>query len=135
MWAFLSRNQSIGQLLLRIGVGGLILYVYGWEKIAGGSREWAKLGAAMEVFHIEKFHAFWGFLGAMAETLGMLLFIIGFAFRPACLYVTLHFIVATTAKYHGKGGGLDAAAYPLILAILFLSMTIIGPGKYSVDRQ
>jgi putative oxidoreductase len=140
MWSFLSRNQSIGQLLLRIGVGCLILYAYGWEKLAGGSKEWAKLGSAMELFHIEKFHAFWGFLGTMAETLGMLLFVIGFAFRPACLYITIHFFVAAAARYHGlkgfgSGSGLDAAGFPLILAIVFLSMAIIGPGKYSVDRQ
>ncbi len=81
---------------------------------------------------------FWGFLATMAETLGMLLFIIGFAFRPACLMITFSLAVATAARYHGDygdGSGIKGASHALELAIVFFAMTFVGPGKYSVDRQ
>jgi putative oxidoreductase len=133
MWAFLSRNQALGQLLLRVGLGGIIIYVYGWKKLAGGIGEWRELGGAMKAVGINFWLPFWGFMGTLAGTLGMVLFIIGFAFRPACLLITLTATVAAVVAY--RSGGIDKAAHAIELGTVFLSMMIIGPGKYSVDKQ
>lgn len=133
MWAFLSRNQAIGQLLLRLGLGSLVLYIYGWENLAGGMDSWRKIGADVKALGIHFWLPFWGFMATMSLTLGMALFIIGFAFRPACLLVTLTVAVAAVADY--RAGGLEKAAPAIALGIVFFCMIIIGPGKYSVDRQ
>jgi putative oxidoreductase len=133
MWAFLSRNPAIGQLLLRIWLGGLFIYVYGWEKLAGGITKWREVGAAIKVIGIHFWLPFWGFMATMAETLCMALFVIGFAFRPACLLITFTMTIAAISGYHS--GGLDKASHAIELAIVFFTMIFIGPGKYSVDKQ
>lgn len=138
MWSFLSRNQAIGQLLLRIWLGGFFIYVHGWEKLAGGIDRWRELGRAMKLIGLDFWYPFWGFMATMAETLGMALFVIGLAFRPACLLLTASMTVAAIARYHGlygPAGGLPAAAHAIEMAIVFCAMMFIGPGKYSVDKQ
>lgn len=124
--------------MLRVGLGGLFIYLYGWEKLAGGIDTWRNVGKAMSHLGVHFWYPFWGFLATMVESIGMLLFVIGFAFRPACLLITFNLIVAAVVSYHGDaktGSGLHAAGHPLELAIVFFAMTFIGPGKYSVDRQ
>jgi putative oxidoreductase len=133
MWAFLSRNQAIGQLILRLGLGGIFIYAYGWEKLAGGIGKWREVGAAIKVIGIDFWLPFWGFMATMAETLGMVLFIIGFAFRPACLLITFTMVIAAIFSF--RNGGIKGAAHAIEMAVIFFSMMIIGPGKYSVDKQ
>ena len=41
-------------------------------------------------------------------------------------------IVATVMEYHGKGWG--GASHAFELAVVFLALIFVGPGKYSVDR-
>ncbi len=133
MWVFLSRNPAIGQLLLRMFLGAICIYAYGWENLAGGMAEWRKMGTDFKAVGITFWLPFWGFMATMAWTLGMLLFIVGFAFRPACLFISLILIVLMVHDY--KVGGLKNADGEIILLSVFFSMIFIGPGKYSVDKQ
>lgn len=134
MWAFLSRNRDAGILVLRLGIGGFFVWAYGWPKLAGGVEKWENVGKAMSHLGIHFWPVVWGFLATLAESLGAFLVAIGLFFRPACLALVLTMIVAAVMLASGKGG-IREAGHPIELAVVFFSMMLIGPGKYSVDKD
>ncbi len=138
MWAFLSRNRDAGLLMLRISLGVIVICAHGWEKLTGGIEGWRKVGAAMASTGITLWPAFWGFMATMALTLGVLLFIIGFAFRPACLLVAVTLAVAGLHHWTGPKHFIDslqAASHAWEVGLVFFSLIFVGPGKYSVDKS
>jgi putative oxidoreductase len=138
MWAFLSRNRDAGLLLLRLALGGFFLWIHGWPKLMGGMEMWPKLGGAMKHVGISFAPAFWGFMAVLAESFGIVLFIIGFAFRPACLLLTFTMVFAGLHSYMTQknvADGLREASHAWELGIIFFSMMFVGPGKYSLDKQ
>ena len=139
MWAFLSRNRDAGLLMLRLTLGALFIWAHGWHKLAGGIEHWRKVGAAMQELGITFWPAFWGFLAAMAESVGLVLFMIGLAFRPACLVIAFTMAVAGIVMWHhpinSDLGRLASASHAWELGLVFFSMIFIGPGKYSVDKN
>ena len=130
----LTRFRDWGLLFLRVALGAFYFYVHGWSKLAGGVHEWHKVGLAVAFVGIHFAPVFWGLMAALSETLGCVLVILGFCFRPACLLLFITLFVAT-AMHLGKGQGLEVAAQAIELAILFVSLLFIGPGKYSVDKS
>lgn len=127
-----SKFSDAALLVLRIGVGGLFAFLYGIPKLIAGPDKWEKVGAAMGNFGITIYPEIWGFLAAMTESVGALLFAIGFLFRPSSLM--LGFVMVVAATMHLKGDGLSAASHAIELGLLFLCMAFIGPGKYAVDK-
>ena len=134
MWSFLSRNRDAGLLVLRLGLAVVFIWAHGWPKLAGGSEKWTKLGGAMQHVGIHFWPVVWGFLAALAETLGAFLVGIGLFFRPACLMLAITMTIAAISESSGKGTWRDAA-HAIEVGIVFLSLMFIGPGKYSVDRD
>ncbi len=130
---WLSNYRDLGLLVLRAGIG-IMMTLHGWPKLAGGLPAWEKLGQAMSHVGINFFPGFWGFSCAMVETIGGVLLIIGFCFRPVTILLTLNFIVATVLLYKTSGVFLDWSR-PAEMLILFFSLIFIGAGKYSVDRS
>ena len=138
MWAFLSKNRDAGLLMLRITLGAFFLWAHGWEKLAGGTEKWQGLGGAMKHFGITFWPTFWGFLATMSETVGIVLIMIGLAFRPACLLLAITMAVAGIQSWHGHKNFSEAvghASHAWELGIVFFSLMFIGPGKYSVDKN
>jgi putative oxidoreductase len=138
MWAFLSRDRDIGILLLRIWLGGVFIWVHGWPKLMGGTKVWAKLGTNLEMWGITFWPKFWGFMAMFTETACVLLFIIGFLFRPACLMLSIVMTVAAASIFYGRGSfaeDLKEASHAIEVGIVFFCFLFIGPGKYSVDKQ
>ena len=120
-------------LLLRIGVGLIFIFIHGLGKITAGPQLWTKLGSSMSNFGINFLPEFWGFLSAFTEFFVPMFIIIGFLFKPAALLLAFNMIVATSV--HLKN--LDPwgkIAYPMLLVILFTSMFLTGPGRYSIDH-
>ena len=128
----LSKYNHTALLLLRLGIGAMMI-CHGYPKLAGGPEKWAKLGGAMSAFGLHDIPSFWGFMAAFAEAVGGLLFLLGFFFRPATLLLLITMIVAA-AKHISGGDGIMGASHAIELAILFLAMFIIGPGRYSIDK-
>ncbi len=138
MWAFLSRNRDAGLLMLRITLGMIFICAHGWMKLTGGIDGWREIGSAMKSLGINFWPVFWGFMATMAETAGVVLFIIGFAFRPACLLVAITMAVAGIYAWHHPMKGMTAlqnASHAWELGLVFFSFIFIGPGKYSVDKN
>jgi putative oxidoreductase len=133
MLTWLSQYRDIGLLFLRLGIGTMMIF-HGWPKLAGGIVQWEKLGKAMGVLGVNFFPVFWGFSSAMVETLGGVLLIIGFCFRPVAILMTLNFILATIFLYKTSPQFIEWSR-PAEMLILFFSLIFIGAGKYSVDRS
>lgn len=129
----LSKHFNFGLLLLRIGLGFMMI-MHGYPKLFGGVEKWTAVGGAMKNLGIHDFPHFWGFMAAFAETIGGLLFMLGFLFRPAAFLLLFTMIVAAVLHL-SNGEGLMGASHPIEAAVVFLAMFIIGPGKYSVDRR
>ena len=130
---FLDKHRDIGLLILRIGFGCLFLF-HGLPKLFGGPEKWERLGAAMGTFGITFLPGFWGFMAAISESLGGICLILGLFLRPACILLTITMLVAA-ASHLSRGEGLGGAAHALKAGIVFLSLILIGPGKYSLDEK
>ena len=129
----LNKHRHIGLLILRIGLGCMFLF-HGCPKLFGGPEQWEKVGMAMGSLGIEFIPAFWGFMAAISESLGGICLILGFFFRPACILLTITMVVAA-ASHLSRGEGLGGASNAIEVGIVFLSLILIGPGKYSLDEK
>ncbi|RYY36643.1 MAG: DoxX family protein [Sphingobacteriaceae bacterium] len=129
----LGKYKDFGLLLTRIGLGAMFIW-HGYPKITGGPEMWTQLGGAMQNFGITFWPTVWGFLAALTESLGGVLILLGLAFRPACIFLTLNLVVAA-AMHLNKGEGLQGAAHAIEVAFVFAGLLFVGPGKYSVDKK
>lgn len=122
----LTKYREAGLLLLRIGLGSIFIYAYGWPHLAGGAAKWRELGHSMQTLHIHFAPTIWGFAAAFSESIGAALFVIGFLFRPACMLLSFTVLVAMLAMRQ---------AHAAEMLVIFFAMIFIGPGKYSFDKS
>jgi putative oxidoreductase len=121
-------KHDLGLLLLRVGLGGMFVY-HGLPKLLGGPSRWESLGHATRAFGIDFAPTFFGFMAALAEGGGGACLALGIAFRPALLLMTSTMLVAA-AMHLDKGEGLVKASHAIEAAIVFVSLLLIGPGRY-----
>jgi putative oxidoreductase len=121
-----AKHLDLGLLVLRLGMGGMFIG-HGWPKLAGGAAKWKKVGAAMGELGIDLWPTMWGFLAAMSETLGGMLFAIGFLFRPATALLLATMVVAAT-QHLGASHAIEAG-------IVFAAMLLVGPGRFALDEK
>lgn len=134
----LSKYRDVGLLLLRILIG-LSFLAHGLPKLTQGPEIWIKLGKSMQFVGVTSYPLFWGLMSSLSESVGGSLLLIGFFFRPACLFLVINMCVATVMHFHTTPGGFYekwfVASHAIELGSLFLSLLLIGPGKFSVDRE
>jgi putative oxidoreductase len=133
----LSRYSSTGLLLLRLGIGFMMI-LHGYPKLLGGTAKWNKLGAKMSLMGIDAYPVFWGFMASAAEAIGGLLLILGFLFRPTTFLMLFTMIVAATShlvKNPTFPDGVLDSSEAIELGFVFLALFILGPGKYSIDKN
>lgn len=123
----------LGWLILRVGIGISIL-LHGFPKLTGGPEFWTAIGGSMGIFGINFAPAFWGFLAAVAESVGGLLFALGLFFRPAAIMLTGTMIVAL-GTHLAAGDDFMRYGHALDLLIVFAAAILIGAGKYSFDAK
>lgn len=129
-----DRYRDHGLLLLRVGLGLMMILAHGAPKLFGGPEVWAKVGGAMSVFGIGFAPTFWGLMAALAEFVGGLLVIVGLAVRPASLAITFTMVVAT-AMHLANGDGLRGSSHPIEVGIAFLALVLVGGGRFSLDAR
>ena len=128
-----KQYQDIGLLILRVGIG-MMFIIHGYPKITGGTLAWGSLGRTMNIFGINAFPVFWGFLSAFAEFFGGIFLIAGLLFRPFCALMMLNMVVATSSHIY-QGANFVTLSHAMELAILFFCLVLIGPGKYKLGKK
>jgi putative oxidoreductase len=131
---FLGKYRDIGVLILRLCLG-LLFCLHGLPKLEGGPKHWAVDGHAMGLLGIHFFPAFWGFMAAVTECIGGILLVIGFAYRPVCLMLTFTMIVVSVKMHHEKVSFQEIASGPIEMACVCFSMALVGPGRFSIDKD
>lgn len=130
IWNKLSKHADLGLLIFRVGFGLGMLIFHGWGKLTGGPEAWANVGGAVEIFGIGFGHTFFGFLAALAESVGAICIVLGLFYRPALTALGLTMLVATLMHITtGQGSPAHAIKNLSICA----GMLFVGPGKYSLD--
>lgn len=119
---------ALGLLILRIGIG-IAFVVHGIPKVFGGAEH---LAGALAKAGIPG-----GILGAymagLAEFIGGLALIAGILFRPTTIVLAFTMVVAL-AFHLNLGDGFIKYSHALESLVLFVALTITGPGRYSMDH-
>jgi putative oxidoreductase len=126
-------NTDLGKLLLRLGLGGLIL-LHGIAKLIGGIEPIKQLVAATG---LPGFVAYGVYLG---EVVAALMVMIGWYSRIGALVIAINMMFAIFLahradlfKLAGSGGyALELQALYLIVAI---ALALMGPGRYGVNER
>jgi putative oxidoreductase len=124
--------EDTGKLILRLTVGGLILF-HGISKIIHGI---AWMSAPLAAAHLPSFIGYGVYVG---EVVAPIFVILGLWTRIASLLVAVNMVFAVALEAwrlaptinRGGGWGLELEAFYLLVAI---AVFFLGPGKYSVSR-
>lgn len=128
-----AKFRKIGLLILRSGLG-LMLIFHGYPKIFGGPEMWQEVGSAMQSIGITFLPAAFGFLAGITEFFGGIFLILGLFFRPTLGFLICVMAVAT-ATHIANGDPFALVSQPIELAIVFISLLFLGPGKYSLKHR
>lgn len=131
IWSKLERYCDLGLLIARLGFGLGFFWFHGWPKLSAGPERWTGVGGAMSSVGIDFGHQWWGFLAALAESVGGLCIAAGLFFRPAALAICATMLVATI-NHIVTGRGSPAHAFKN--SFLFAGLFLIGPGRFSLDH-
>lgn len=132
-------SVDLGLLLVRLGVGASIVTFHGYHKLLGGPDLWTGLGGSMQHLHITWYPVVWGFLAALAESIGACLLVVGVLFRPAALLLAFNMFVAANVHLHmpadQPNAGWAGASHALELMSVCLGLLFTGPGKFSLTMR
>jgi putative oxidoreductase len=126
-------NADLGRLLLRLTLGGLILF-HGVAKLRGGIDPIMGLVTAMG---LPAFVAYGVYVG---EVVAPVLVIIGWYSRLGALLIAINMLFAVALAHRAELFKLAASGgYALELQVLFASVAIVlalmGPGRYSLNER
>jgi len=130
---FLGKYRETGLLLIRVSLG-LIFIILIAPVLWSGQGSWEHFGSSMRNLDFHAHYKFWGFTGAVLGCAGGVLMVLGLFFRIGVLFalaVTLVYLIGVWDSH----GDFHARMPALEMAILLLSVLLVGPGKYSVDKS
>ena len=128
---FYSEDQiALGLLILRVGVG-IAFMLHGFPKLFMGGAMGLSKGLAATGIPGGVVAAY---LAALAEFFGGMTLIAGLLFRPTT--VVLGFTMLVALIFHLRhGDSYITYSHALESGILFMALTVAGPGKFSVDHR
>ncbi len=105
---------------------------HGFPKLLAGVETWTQLGSTMSLLGITFAPAFWGFLASATEAVGGVFIILGLLQRPVALMLVGTMIVAVL-MHVTAGDPFGIYSNALKALVVFIALTLTGPGKYSID--
>lgn len=124
---------DLGLLVVRVGLGFSLMFHHGADKLFGGPAVWTEIGSVLRMFGLHHGHTWFGFAAAFTEFIGGGLLVLGLCMRPALGLLIGTMSVAAMA--HAVGVVPGSMAYALDLAIVFVGLFLLGPGRYSFDAH
>jgi len=126
-------SHSFVALILRL-VLGLTFFMHGAQKVLGwyGGGGLEGTAAFMNSLGIP---TFLGYISSFWEFLGGICLILGFLTRIWSAGLVINMLVAILLVHSGffvSEGGIELA---LVLMVVSLAVTLLGPGKYSIDHS
>ena len=129
----MSKNEDVGKLLLRLGLGVIVLF-HGAAKLSHGV-EWMK-GPLSEI-NLPGFLAYGSFVG---EVIAPLMIVLGYRTRIAGLLVAFDLFMAIVLVLRHQvfaikpmGGGWAIELEALII-VASLALFFVGGGKFGITR-
>jgi putative oxidoreductase len=123
--------QHIGLTLIRIGFGTM-LTIFGYNKLFSGTANITQIGSAISLFGITHGYLIWGYLAALTELCGGLLYTIGLCTRISSL--PLIFLLIVAVKFHlQRADAFTVWSFPALCLCIAICFLIAGSGMYSVD--
>ena len=119
--------KDLGLALLRIGASALLL-THGFpkfQKLISGNFEFGDpigLGATPTLF-----------LAVLAEFICPILIILGYKTRWAAVFPAVTMVVAAFIVH--AQDAMDIKEKALLFLVAFVSISLLGPGKYSIDKK
>jgi len=126
-----TTDGNAGLALLRLFAGAAMM-THGVPKLLGGPELWQKVGSVMSAIGVPGPAVLWGFLAALAESLGALALALGVLTRASAALVAFTMSVAAFVAHRADPFSKRELAL-LYLAVMLL-FVLKGGGKYSVDR-
>ena len=130
---FLSKYREAGLLLLRVSLGLLFIYLTA-PALMGGSTRLAHFGAGIRILGFHSHFQLWGTVGALAGCLGGALMVFGLFFRIGVLLILVISLIYAIAIAR-SAAGFQAALPVAETCVVLISLLLIGPGKFSVDKN
>ncbi|MDA3960176.1 MAG: DoxX family membrane protein [Planctomycetota bacterium] len=132
-----DRNQVIGLVLIRVGIG-IYLLTFGLADLLGGPARWTEQGDKLAYIGLAFMPAFWGFVASLAKLTGGILLGLGFLFRTTCTTLAVLMLAAAIAKIAASQGLVSAlidSSHAGSLLVIFAGLAFIGPGRIALDRR
>ncbi len=117
---------SAGILILRIGVGGMLLFGHGWQKLFGFAE---KAGVFPDPLGVGSAVSLG--LVVFAEFFCAIALILGFATRLVAFPLVINMLVAAIVIHSDDPWG--KKEFALLYAVPFITLLFAGGGKYSLD--
>lgn len=117
---------DLGLLLLRLGAGGLLLFAHGWGKLIHFNERSATFADPIGLGPFVSLA-----LVVFAEVVCSALVMIGLATRLATIPILIFFMVAAFVQHAADPWA--KRELPLVYAVAFVAILMIGPGRYSLD--
>ncbi len=125
-------GQDLGRLLLRLGVGGLLL-LHGIAKLRHG------IGFVVETMHAHGLPGFFAYGVYLGEVVGPLLLLLGLWTRGAALLCAADMVVALLLVHLGSLWQLGPAGgwaleLPALYLVGSLAVFFLGAGRYGAGK-
>ncbi len=125
-----DRRIHLGLLIIRLGLTAVLLW-HALPKLFDGLQQWKNIGMGLSAINIGFPPVVVGFTILFLETLGAVSFVFGYFFRAACIILFAIFGVYFFL-YLQKPGYDTLMLWSLGLAVVFLGLVYVGPGRYAI---
>lgn len=127
---FIPRSSDFALLLARVWFGGSLVFLHGWAKLTGFSNMAGKFPDPLGVGSTTSLS-----MAVFAEVACAVLVALGLLTRFAALVIAIMLTVAFF-KIHGlKLSGPGSGEMAFVYLAGFVTIFLMGPGAYSVDRK
>ena len=129
-------HDSLGKLLLRLTVAGLMLF-HGVSKILGGAEALGKIEGLLTASGLPEAMAYGVYVG---EVVAPVLLILGLFTRLSALVLAFNMVVAIGLAHAGDlfklndhgAWAIESAMFYLLTALV---IAVLGPGRFSLHRK